>query len=76
MPTDAAPPCPDLGERGFYTVAEVADLLGFTRETVYKWISEGVLPAVAVGRPGSKRWRIDIADVHEMIRGSRRDKVV
>ena len=37
----------------FLTVAEAADLLGVNHQTVRRWISQGELPAVRLGGPGS-----------------------
>jgi excisionase family DNA binding protein len=32
-----------------YTVNEVAKLLGVTRQAIYKWMAEGLLPYVVIG---------------------------
>ncbi len=35
------------------TVAQTAERLGLSRKTTYRKISEGVIPAVQLGAPGS-----------------------
>ena len=45
---------PNEGRR-YYSPAEVAELLGVTRRTVYAWIKAGVLPAI---KSGPKLWLI------------------
>lgn len=46
-------------DRSFYTVYEVADLLGFHWQTVLKMIRSGELPAKKYG----KEWRIRVDDL-------------
>ena len=38
------------GIERLYTVAEAADLLRCHRRTVYRWIKDGTLPSVLIGR--------------------------
>ncbi len=49
------------------TVPEVANRLRMTAMTIYRWIENGKLPAIQVG----KHYRIRAADVDEMLERSR-----
>ena len=49
---------------GFLTVAEVADYLKTTTTTVYRWLKEGRLTAVKIG----KEWRIDETLLGDVLR--------
>jgi excisionase family DNA binding protein len=49
------------------TVPEVAERLRMTRMTIYRWIEEGKLPALQIG----KHYRIREADLDEAIETSR-----
>ena len=40
----------NLVSRQTYRVAEVSRILGVPRATVYRWIAEGNLPSIRVGR--------------------------
>ncbi len=46
-----------------YTVGDIAELLGVTKYTVSKWLREGNLGGVKVGR----LWRIRESDLDEFI---------
>lgn len=46
-----------------YTIAQVADLLGLSTRTIYRWIKAGRLPIVRLGR----RVRIRHGDVVALI---------
>lgn len=48
-----------------YTTAEVAEIAGVTRRTVYAWITEGRLPAHKIG---PKLWRVLEADLKAFMR--------
>ena len=50
---------PEALNRDFFTVYEVADLLGFHWQTVLRMIRSGELPAKKYGR----QWRIKKADL-------------
>ncbi len=41
--------------RRYYNPAEVAEVLGVTRRTVYTWIRSGILPAI---KSGPKLWLV------------------
>ncbi len=45
------------------TTAEVAHLLKMTEATVRRWIRDGALPAIQIGR----EWRIAAADLDEFL---------
>jgi excisionase family DNA binding protein len=49
------------------TVPEVAERLRMTAMTIYRWIEDGKLPAIQVG----KHYRIRAADVDDMLDRSR-----
>ena len=49
------------------TVPEVADRLRMTSMTIYRWIEDGKLPAIQIG----KHYRIRVADLDEMLDRSR-----
>lgn len=51
----------------FLTVPEVAQRLRMTTMTIYRWIDEGKLPAMQIG----KHYRIRVADLDEMLDSSR-----
>jgi excisionase family DNA binding protein len=53
-------------QRRLLTVDDVAELLGVSRRTVYRWITEGVLPAFRLGRKGSPV-RIDAAELERWL---------
>lgn len=53
-----------------YTPQEVADLLQFSRLTVYNWIKSGKLRACKVSK---RTWRIKKADLDEFIERHRYD---
>src|SRR5919198_1309810 len=57
----------DVGaeERGFYSVSDVAALLGVSRVTIWRWISAGRLP---VSRLGHRTVRIRREDVDRIVR--------
>lgn len=48
------------------TTEEVADLLKVTQPTVYRWVRDGQLSALRVGRT----LRFDKAEVERMVRGT------
>lgn len=52
-------------EKDFYTIYEVADLLGFHHNTVRKMIKSGQLKAKQFN---SREWRINKADLEEFTR--------
>ena len=53
-------------ERQAYNPAEIAELLGVSRRTVYSWIKAGHLRAVKVG---PKLWLVPVADFETFTRG-------
>jgi excisionase family DNA binding protein len=53
-------------ERHLLTVDDVAELLGVSRRTVYRWIKKGVLPAIQLGRRKSPV-RIDAAELQRWL---------
>ena len=53
-------------ERQAFIPAEVAELLGVSRRTVYTWIKGGHLPAVKVG---PKLWLVPLADLQAFTKG-------
>src|SRR5947199_2350787 len=52
-------------QRGYYSVSEVAALLGVSRVSVWRWISTGRLP---VARLGHRTVRIKQEDIAQMAR--------
>lgn len=52
--------------RKHYTPAEVAEIVGVTRKTVYAWIHSGHLPAV---RMGPKLWHVLPAQLEALTAG-------
>ena len=48
-------------ERDFYTLQDVADLLGFHYNTIRRMVKSGELPAVKFG----KAWRVRKADLEQ-----------
>jgi excisionase family DNA binding protein len=51
----------------FLTVPEVAERLRVTTMTIYRWIEDGKLPAMQIG----KQYRIRSGDVDELLESSR-----
>ena len=51
-----------MEDKEYYTVKEVADLLGVKKMTVYRWIREGVMDVTQKVRKGAIRiHRLEIA---------------
>ena len=50
----------------YYTVHEVAEKLGITRQTVYKWIWNGDMKAVKLG---AKLYRVPVEEVQRAFGG-------
>lgn len=50
----------------FFSIAEVAYILGVSRRLVSQWISDGVLPAVRLG-PGQRLVRIRADDLNAFV---------
>jgi excisionase family DNA binding protein len=49
------------------TVGEIAERLRIHSMTIYRWIDDGRLPAIRIG----KQYRVRAADLEEMLEGSR-----
>ena len=49
------------------TVSEVAERLRISSMTIYRWIEEGRLPAMQIG----KQYRVRVADLDEILESSR-----
>src|SRR5437762_873195 len=66
-----APPAPSLKSlsheagtsRSYYSIAEVAALLGVSRVSVWRWISSGRLPVARLGHRTVRVKREDLAHV-------------
>src|SRR3990172_2537397 len=52
-----------------YTVKEVSDLLGFSTNTVYKYLDEGKIKATRLGKEG--RFRISADEINRLVPESR-----
>lgn len=39
-----------LQQQKLYTTTEAAHILGVTRITIFRWVKEGILPAIRIGR--------------------------
>jgi len=50
----------------FFSIAEVAYILGVSRRLVSQWISDGVLPAVRLG-PGQRLVRVRAEDLNAFL---------
>jgi excisionase family DNA binding protein len=53
-------------ERHLLTVDDVAELLGVSRRTVYRWLADGVLRAYQLGKRGAPV-RIDAAELQRWL---------
>ena len=53
------------------TVPQAAEALGIHRDTVYQWIANGTIPAVALPT-GRSKTRIDEADLKAFIKAHKR----
>ena len=69
MPTSNVHQLPAAPEPDLRSVAEVARLFSVSDDTVRRWIQEGHLRAINIGRAGGRqtRWRIDIEDARRLI---------
>lgn len=47
----------------YYSLAEVANMLGITRRSMYNYLEAGKIKAIKVGR----NWRISAKDVQEIL---------
>ena len=50
----------------FYSTSEMADMLGVSRVTAYRWIKDGRIKAYEIG----KHWKIPCSEVTRFFRGS------
>ena len=50
-----------------YSCADVAELLGVTRQTVHRWVIEGRLAAFDIGVPARPRLRVTEATIRDFI---------
>lgn len=50
-----------------HSCAAVADLLGVTRQTVHRWVTEGRLSAFDIGTPARPRLRVTEATIRDFI---------
>src|SRR5216683_2554353 len=71
----AAPSLKNLSQvagasRTYYSIAEVATLLGVSRVTVWRWIRSGRLP---VSRLGHRTVRVKREDLLQIVRPSRKN---
>lgn len=60
---------PDVGEAmsdRWVSVTDVAEYLGISRDTIYRWIETKGLPAYRVGR----HWKLKLEDVDRWVRQS------
>lgn len=46
------------------SVAEIAEHLGISKETVYRWLDKGKIPAHKVG----KQWKFKVSEVDSWVR--------
>lgn len=53
------------------SVDQIAEHLGVTRDSIYRWIDRKNLPAHRVGR----LWKFKVSDVDEWVRASGADEV-
>jgi excisionase family DNA binding protein len=68
----------DVGaeERGFYSVSEVAALLGVSRVSIWRWISAGRLPVSRLGHRTVRIRREDVDRIARPLRGRRSQTAV
>jgi excisionase family DNA binding protein len=59
-----------VAEQDFFSVQELADKLGVSKDTVYRLIRKGELPYHQIGRAIRFRW----ADVEEYLKRVRKEK--
>src|SRR5438874_12307782 len=59
---------PAAAQRSFYSISEVAAMLGVSRVSVWRWISSGRLP---VSRLGHRTVRVKRDDLLQIVRPSR-----
>ena len=52
------------------SVDQIAEHLGVTRDSIYRWISRRGLPAHRVGR----LWKFQVSEVDEWVRAGRADE--
>ena len=53
----------------YYTIAQIAELLGVSPDKPRDWIADGSLPAINVARHsgGKARWRVSQADLEAFL---------
>lgn len=55
----------------WYSVEQIAQHLGISKETIYRWLEKGKIPAHRIG----KLWKFKAAEVDEWVRsGEARDR--
>jgi excisionase family DNA binding protein len=48
----------------WYSVEEIAEHLGVSKETIYRWVEKGKIPASKVGR----QWKFKVSEVDEWVK--------
>jgi excisionase family DNA binding protein len=49
------------------SLEEVADFLGVSKDTIYRWISKKHMPATKIGR----QWKFKLSEVEEWVRNDK-----
>lgn len=60
------------GEDAWLTTEEAAEEFGFHRETLRRWIREGIIPASRA--PGRRRWTVRRGDVRQALEDRAREQ--
>jgi excisionase family DNA binding protein len=55
------------GPERWYSLEEIAEHLGVSKDTVHRWIRNREMPAHKVGR----LWKFDVAEVNDWVKSGR-----
>jgi len=50
----------------WYSIEEIAEHLGVSKDTIYRWISKKQMPATKIGR----QWKFKLSEVESWVRNT------
>lgn len=54
----------ELGKEKWSSLEEIAEYLGVSKDTIYRWIAKKQMPATKIGR----RWKFKFSEIDEWIK--------